>query len=98
MSCLLLRMGHSKTGTLRLRVGTLHWELETLILKLWMMDLHRYTTRKWGSNKLTRLRKVWPNVAFGMLAWENHLALAVLFHLFQLILDDDHLVKQILEI
>jgi hypothetical protein len=39
-----------------------------------------------------------PSVASRMLAWENHLALAILLHLFHLILDDYDLVNQMLEI
>jgi hypothetical protein len=55
-------------------------------------------TQKWGSNKLTRLRKVEPSVASRIRDRENHLALAILLHLFELILDDDGLLNQMLEI
>jgi hypothetical protein len=41
---------------------------------------------------------VGPSVASGMLAQKNHLALAILFHLLCLILNDDGLVNQMLEI
>jgi hypothetical protein len=63
-----------------------------------MWDLHWCMTQKWGSDKLTRLQKVGPIVASIMLAQENHFALAILLHLFQLILDDDGLIDQMLEI
>jgi hypothetical protein len=82
MGCLLLRIGHWKTGTLHLKVGMLHQELGTLNLKLKTWVLHWCVTQKWGSNKLTRLRKAGPSVASGMLAQENHLALAILVPLF----------------
>jgi uncharacterized membrane protein YGL010W len=55
-------------------------------------------TRKWGSDKLTRLQKAGPSVASGMLALTHHLELAILFHLFYLVLDDDGLVNQMLDI
>jgi hypothetical protein len=45
------------------------------------------------------LQKVRPSVSSRMLAWINHLALAILLHLSQLILnDDDGLINQMLEI
>jgi hypothetical protein len=39
-----------------------------------------------------------PSVTSEMLAQKHHLALAILFHLFYHILDDDDLVNQMLEI
>jgi hypothetical protein len=54
-SCLLLVMGHWKSEMLCLNIRMLHWELGMLILKLQARDLHRCTTQKWGSNKLTGL-------------------------------------------
>jgi hypothetical protein len=39
-------VGQWKSRTLRLKVRTLHWELETLVLKLWAWDLHRCTAQK----------------------------------------------------
>jgi hypothetical protein len=97
-SYLLLGIEHQKTGMLHLKVGMLHQELGTLVLELPTWDLHRCMTWKWGSGILARLRKVGPSVASRMLAQKNHLAFAILFHLFQLILDDDGLVNQTLEI
>jgi hypothetical protein len=44
------------------------------------------------------LQKAGPSVASGMLAQKNHLTLAILFHLFYLILDHDGLANQMLEI
>jgi hypothetical protein len=55
-------------------------------------------TQKWGSGKLTGLRKAGPSVASKILAQKNHLAFAILLHLFQRILDDDVLVNQMLKI
>jgi hypothetical protein len=98
MSCLLLGTGHRKIRTLCFKVGMLHWELGIMALKLRTMDLHWCTTRKWGSSKLARLQKAGHSVASGMLAQKNHLVFAILLHLFQLILNDDSLVNQILEI
>jgi hypothetical protein len=82
MRYLLLGMGQWKTGTLHLKVGMLYRELGTLALKMRMMDLHWCTTQKWGSDKLTRIQKAGPSVASEMLAWENHLVLAILLHLY----------------
>jgi hypothetical protein len=76
----------------------LHQELGMLILKLWSGALHRRTIRKWGSKKLPRLRNAGPSVASGVVARENYLALAILLHLLQLILDDDGLINQVLQI
>jgi hypothetical protein len=44
LSCLLLGMGHLIPDTLRLKVGMLHQELGTLVLELWMNNLHRCMT------------------------------------------------------
>jgi hypothetical protein len=55
MRCLLLGMGHPKIGMMHLKVGMLHQEQGTLVLELWMWDLHRCTTQKQGFDKLTRL-------------------------------------------
>jgi hypothetical protein len=72
--------------------------LETLVLKLRTQDLHRCTTREQGSDKLTRLRKAGPSVAFGMLAYKHQLAFANLFHFIQLVLNVVSLVNQMLKI
>jgi hypothetical protein len=69
-----------------------------LVLELWTWDLYRCTTQEHGSGKLTRLRKVGPSVTSEMLARKHHLAFAIRFHFFQLILIDDGLVNQILKI
>jgi hypothetical protein len=98
MSCLLLGTKHWISGTLRLKGGTLYQELGTLVLKLRMQHLYQCTTREWGSNKLIGLRKAGPSVASRMLAWKHHLSFAILFYFFQLILDDDGLVNQMLKI
>jgi hypothetical protein len=50
------------------------------------------------SDKLTGLRKVGPSVGSRMLARKTHLPVAILLHLFQLILNDDSLVNQMLKI
>jgi hypothetical protein len=55
-------------------------------------------TREWGSDKLTGLQKAGPRVASGMLAQKGHLAFAILFHFFHLILDDNGLVNQMFKI
>jgi uncharacterized protein (DUF2062 family) len=93
MDCLLLGTGHWKTRTLCRKVGTLHWELGTLILKLRARALHQQTTQKWVPDKLTRLQKMEPSVISGMLAWKNHLVLAILLHLLQLVHNDDGLIN-----
>jgi hypothetical protein len=54
-SCLLLGTEHWISGMLHLDVGTQHRELETLVLKLQMWDLHRCMTWEQGSSKLTGL-------------------------------------------
>jgi hypothetical protein len=76
----------------------LHQELGTLVLKLRTWNLHKGTVREWGSDKLSRLQEAGLGVASGMLAWKTHLALAILFHFFQLILNDYGLVNQVLKI
>jgi hypothetical protein len=68
-------------------------ELGTLVLKLRTRDLYRCMTQELGFDKLTGLRKVGPSVASRMLAQKHHLAFSILFHFFQLILDDDGLVN-----
>jgi hypothetical protein len=83
---------------LHLKFGTLHQELEMLVLKLRTWTLHRCTTQKLGSDKLTGLWKAGPSIASGMLARKNHLAFAILFHFLKLVLDGDGLVNQILKI
>jgi hypothetical protein len=56
-------------------------------------------THKQGSEELTSLRKTRPSVASRVLARKNHLALAIFFHLFQLVLDDDDgLINQMQEV
>jgi hypothetical protein len=82
MSYLLLGMEHWISEMRRLKVGKLHRELEMLVLKLRTWDLHRCMTQERGSNKLTRLQKVRPRVAFEMLVWKHHLAFTILFHFF----------------
>jgi hypothetical protein len=64
--CLLLGMGQWKSRRMRLKVGTLHQELGTLILKLQTWNLHRQVAQKWGPDKLTRLQKAVPSVASRM--------------------------------
>jgi hypothetical protein len=98
MSYLLLRMEHWISRMLHLKVGMLHQKLRTLVLKLQTWDLHRCMTREWGSDKLTGLQKAGPRVASGMLAQKGHLAFAILFHFFHLILDDNGLVNQMFKI
>jgi hypothetical protein len=95
ISCLLLGMEHWIFKTLCQKVGTLHRELEMLVLKLWMQNLHQCTTKEWGSD---RLQKTGPSVASRMLAWKHHLAFAILFHFFQLVLNDDSPVSRMLKI
>jgi hypothetical protein len=75
-------MEHWISGTLCLKVGTLHWKLGTLVLELRTWDLHQCMTQKLGFDKLTRLREAVPSVVFGMLAQKNHLTLAIFLHLF----------------
>jgi hypothetical protein len=55
-------------------------------------------TQERGSDKLTRLQKAGLSVASVMLTWKTHLALAIFLYLFQLILDDDGHVNQVLQI
>jgi hypothetical protein len=55
-------------------------------------------TQERGSDKLTRLQKAGLSVASVMLTWKTHLALAIFLYLFQLILDDDGHVNQVLKI
>jgi hypothetical protein len=55
-------------------------------------------TQKWGSDKLTGLRKAGSSVAFEMLAQKHHLAFAIFLHLFQLIFHDDGIVNHMLEL
>jgi hypothetical protein len=50
-------------------------------------------TREQIFGKLTGLRKVGPSVASEMLARKHHLVFAIIFHFFQLILNDDGLVS-----
>jgi hypothetical protein len=69
-----------------------------LVLELRVWNLHRGTVQEWGSTKLTRLREAGLSVAFGMLAWKTHHALAILLHFLYLILDDDGLVSHMLKI
>jgi hypothetical protein len=69
-----------------------------LVLELRMQNLHRCTTQEWGSDELIGLREVGFSVASRMLTQKTHLALAIFLHLFQLILDDDGLVNQMLKI
>jgi hypothetical protein len=95
---LLLEREHGISGALCLKVGTLHRKLGTLVLELRMWDLHRCTTLERVSDKLTGLQKVEPSVGSRMLARKTHLAVAILLHLFQLILNDDSLVNQMLKI
>jgi hypothetical protein len=83
---------------LHLKVGTLQRELGMLVLELWTWNLHRCTTQKWGSDKLTRLQKVGPSVASVTLAQEQHLVFAIFLHLFQLALNDNALLNQMLKI
>jgi hypothetical protein len=97
-SCLLLGMDHRISKMIYLKVGMLHRELGILVLKLWAQDLHRCMTQEWGSDKLTRMQKVGPSVASRMLAQKHHLTFSILLHLFQLILDDDGIVNQMLKI
>jgi hypothetical protein len=78
--------------------GSLHWELKMLVLELRTRNLHRCTIQEWGFDKLTRLREVGLGVASRMLARETHLALVILLHFLQLILNDDGLVNQMLKI
>jgi hypothetical protein len=39
------------------------------------------------------LQKMEPSVTSGMLAWKNHLVLAILLHLLQLVHNDDGLIN-----
>jgi hypothetical protein len=98
MNYSLLGAEHEIFRTLHLKVGTLHRELRTLVLELRMQNLHWCMTREWGSDELTRLREAGLSVASRILAQKTHLALAIFLHLFQLILDDDGLVNQMLKI
>jgi hypothetical protein len=91
-------MEHRISRTLRLKVGMLHQELRTLVLELRTRNLHWCTTQEWGFDELTRLREAGFSVASRMLTRETHLVLAILLHFFQLILNDDGLVNQILKI
>jgi hypothetical protein len=81
-----------------LEVGTLHQKLTMLVLKLWMRNLHQCKTQERGSNKLTGLQKARASVASRVLVQKTHLALSNLLHLFQLILDDNVLVNQLIKI
>jgi hypothetical protein len=91
-------MEHWISRMMYLKVGMLHRELGMLVLKLQAWDLHRCTTRERGSDKLTGMQKVGPSVASRMLVRKPHLTFAVLLHLFQLVLDDDGIVNQMLKI
>jgi hypothetical protein len=84
--------------TLRLKVGTLHRELRKSILELQMGALHRRATHEWGSEGLTRLWNVRSSITSWVLARENHLALAIFLHLFQLVFNDNDLIDQMLDI
>jgi hypothetical protein len=81
-----------------LKFGMMHQKLGMLVIKLWARDWHRGTTREPSSGKLTGLWKAGPSVDSGMLAQKHHLVFDILFHFFQLILDDDGLVNQMLKI
>jgi hypothetical protein len=78
--CLLLQAKHGISGSLHLKVGTLHRELRMLVLELRTQNLHWCMIWEWGSDKLTGLREARLGVAFGMLARETHLVLAILLH------------------
>jgi hypothetical protein len=93
MNCLLLWVKHGVSRSLRLKVGTLHWELRSLILELRTWNLHWITIWKWGSEKLTGLREMGLGVTSRMLTRKTHLALAILLYFIQLILNDDYLVN-----
>jgi hypothetical protein len=98
MNCLLLRVKHGVSGSLRLKVGTLHRELRTLVLELRAWNLHWGTVQEWGSNKLTWLQEAGPGIASRMLAQKTHLVFAILLYFLKLILDDDGLANQMLKI
>jgi hypothetical protein len=51
-----------------------------------------------GSEKLTGQPKAGPSVAFGVLAWEHLIVFSILLHLFQLALNGNGLVNQMLKI
>jgi hypothetical protein len=98
MNCLLLWVKHGVSGSLCLKVGTLHQELRTLVLELQTWNLHRGTIQEWGPNKLTGLREAELCVASEMLTWKPHLVLAILLHFLQIVLNDDGFVNQMLKI
>jgi hypothetical protein len=92
-NCLLLWVKHEISRLLHLKAGMLHRELGMLVLDLRMRNLHWCTIREWGSDKLTGRRKVGLGIACRMLAQETHLALVIVLHFLQLILNDDGLVN-----
>jgi hypothetical protein len=71
----------------------LHQELGTLVLKLRTWNLHRGTAQEWGRDKLTELWEAGLGVASGMLTWKTYLALAILLHFLQFVLNDDGFVN-----
>jgi hypothetical protein len=98
MNCLMLWVKHGISRLLLLKAGTLHPELRTLVLEVRTHNLHRCMVQEWGSDKQTRLLEPGLGVASRMLAQKTHLALAILLHFLQLILNDDILVNQMLKI
>jgi hypothetical protein len=98
MNCLLLWVKHGVSGSLHLKTRTLHQKLGTLVLEQGTWNLHWGMVWEWGPNKLTRLRDVGLGVASGMLTQKTHLALAILLHFVQFVLNDDCFVNQTLTI
>jgi hypothetical protein len=83
---------------LHLKVGMPYWELRTLVLELRTWHLCRCTIRERGSGKLTGLREAGLGVASEMLSQKTHLALAILLHFLQFVLNDDGFLNQMLKI